>query len=90
MLLNIKYRFTNYPNVFLTHNGEMWQEPFITNNYHYGFRIVKPKIHQGQEKYLIKNRWVSKKKLNECAYLVNEEIGNGQLPEKEMPFLIKK
>ena len=65
----------------------MWQEPFNTNHHYYGFRKIEPKIHQGQEKYLIKNRWISKKKLNECAYLVNESIDNNQLPKQALPFL---
>jgi hypothetical protein len=86
MILNIKYKFADYPNIFLTNKEEMWQKPFESNNRYYNFRLIKPKYHQGQIKYRINGKWISKKKLNESAYLVKEQIDNEQLPEKYKPF----
>ena len=86
MILKIRYRFADFPNIFLTDKKEIWQMPFESNGRYYGFREIKPKIHQGQIKYRINGIWVSKKKLNQSAYLVDERIDNKQIPEKYQPF----
>ena len=86
MIIKAKYRFSNYKRIFLSEKGELWQESFISGKKHYGFRIIKEKIHCGQLKFRINRNWVSKKQLNECSYLVDEEIETGMLPEYAMPF----
>jgi hypothetical protein len=74
MILKIKYRFEQFPGIFYTDKKELWQEPFNSGNNYYPYRKKLEKLHQGQIKYQIKNRWVSKKKLNESAYPVSETI----------------
>lgn len=88
MILNIKYKFYEFPNIFLTDKKELWQIPFESSNRYYPFRKIKPKIHQGQEKYRINRKWISKKKLNDNAYLVDEKIEVKQLPDRYKPFKI--
>ena len=86
MILKIKYRFAEFPLIFLTSKRELWQEPFKSGRNNYGFRQIKEKVHQGQVKYQINNRWITKKRLNESAYIVSEKIDNNQLAEKYLPF----
>lgn len=86
MILNVKYRFSKYPKIFMTNKGEMWQESYESANRCYGFRVLEPRIHLNQLKYRINRNWVSKKKLNECAYLVDEKIDNNQVLTKDLPF----
>lgn len=74
MILKIKYRFEDFPGIFYTSKKELWQEPFNSGQNYYGYRRKYEKIHQGQIKYQIRNRWISKKKLNESAYKVDETV----------------
>lgn len=74
MVLNVKYRFCDFPGIFYTDKKELWQEPYKSGKNNYGYRKKDEKIHQGKIKYLIKNRWISKEKLNASAYKVNETL----------------
>jgi hypothetical protein len=89
MILRAKYRFGLYPKLFMTTTSELWQEGYMIKNKCYGYRQLKEKYHQGQLKFVINGKWVSKKKLNECAYLVEQNIDNLQIPERYMPFNLK-
>ena len=85
-MLKVKYKFYEFPRILLTSKGELWQESYESYGRNYGFRQVKETYHQGQLKYRINGKWITKKRLNESAYRVDEYVDNGQLPNKLLPF----
>lgn len=86
MILQIKWKFAEFPKLILTKDLILWQKPFQSGHNNYGWRILKEKYHMGQLYYRINGKWISKNRLNSSAYLVDEEIDNGMLPEQFKPF----
>jgi len=86
MILEIKWRFGDYPRLAMTKDRIIYQVPFFSGRNDYGWREIKEKYHCGQLMYRINGKWVSKKKLNGSAYLVDEKIQGPLLPEKYRPF----
>ena len=68
MKVKVKYKFSEFPRLLLTDKGVMWQINYVSDKRSYGARIIEPHYHQGQLKYLINRKRVSKKRLNESAY----------------------
>lgn len=86
MILNIKWRFREFPNILLTKDKQLWQMPFMAGANNYRWRKKEMKQHQGKLKYRINKQWITLSKLNQTAYIVNEKIDNEMLPDRLMPF----
>lgn len=86
IILKVKWRFNNLPNIVRTEEGELWQLPFTSGRNSYRYRLIPKKWHQNQYKYRIYKDWYSERKLDELAYLHSETIDTGLLKEHLRPF----
>ena len=67
------YRFLNYPLLWVDEDGQLYQDAHESFRRYYPERVIKPKLQKvtdKEEKFYISGKWVSKKKLNDCAYPV--------------------
>ena len=89
MMLNIRWRFGEFPELRMTEKRELWQDYFRTNDRYYYPREIKPKYQRkfdSKTKYQIHGKWITQKRLDSSAYLVSESWDNLQLPDKYKPF----